>query len=318
MKRIWMLIFTILILISLTACDREPSSVVNPTEPDDEVVTTDRGELVILFTGGLEGTFARDESQGALGYAAMKAYANELEDDHKQVILVDGGCSLDVPGEDGLWDIVDGCGYDYRVPGIVELVSGVDELISRAEGLRNCNYISCNLVNLSDQTTVFEPYALIDVSGIQVGIVGVTAPGALAACDLDSYRLLGFDDSTALYDAVQKAVDAATEDGASFVIVAGNLGTSVEKSPYTAAEVISDITGMVVWLDCGSGSVLDGDTVTDKDDFEIPMCAPGYDFRYIGQVILDLNEGTVEVELITELEKEARSVNLLIQDFLAE
>lgn len=315
MKRISSFLITVLLLFFLTACDREASVVLMPTEPEKtEGITADLGEVVILFTGGLEGEFARDTAQGALGYAALKAYADGLKEEDKQVILIDGGCALDVPGKDGLWDIVDACGYDLRIPGIVELASGVDALVDRSGDLRNGSYISCNLINLSDQTTVFEPYALVELDGIQVGVVGVTDPGALSSRESEKYGLLGSDDEQALYEAVQKAVDDAADAGASYVIVAGNLGTAVGDSPYTTVEVISGITGMAAWLDCGSGSVLDGDTVTDKDDFEIPVCAPGYGFRYVGQVVLNLNDGTADVKLITELTEEDRTVQTLIDE----
>lgn len=314
MKKIWMILIALLFAFSLAACEQEATVVQIPTEPDEtETAAEDFGELVILFTGGLEGVYDRDEAQGSLGYAALRAYVKSLEAENRQVLLIDGGCSVDVPGDDGVWDVVNACGYDLRVPGIVELASGVDALVDRTEELTACTYLSCNLIRLADQSTVFEPYALVELDGIQVGVVGVTDPQALTTQDADSYGILGSDDKLALYEAVQKAVDDASDAGAAYVIVVGNLGTAVGDSPLTTVEVISDITGMAVWLDCGSGSVLDGDTVRDQDDFEIPVCAPGHDFRYIGQVTLNLNDGSAEVELITDLEAEDRTVQNLVQ-----
>ena len=120
-------------------------------------------------------------------------------------------------------------------------------------------------------------------------------------------------DAQLLRDTVQQAVDAAADAGAEYVIVVGNLGTDPDDSPCTTAEAIAGITGFSAWLDCGSGAVLDGDTVTDKDDFEIPICAPGADFGYVGQIRLDLNTGAVQVKLVTEIENEDRTIRNLIQ-----
>lgn len=315
MKRIWMLLLAALMVVTMAACGEDEPVTIIPTEPDEpEETTADLGKLVVLFTGGLEGVYARDERQGAVGYAGLAAYADVLEDDDAQIVLIDGGCSADPQAPDGFWEIVDACGYDIWVPGATELSAGVDCLKTRAEEWKNCTFLSCNLIDRSGSTTVFEPYTLVEVGSVQVGFVGVTAPGALTAADKQKYDILGSGDGQTLSDVVQQAIDSAANAGAAYVVVVGNLGTAPENTPMTTVEVISGITGMAAWLDCGSGAVLDGDIVADKDDFEIPVCAPGEAFRYVGQVVLDLNDGSAAVDLLTEFEKEDRAVKLLIDE----
>lgn len=307
MKRIMMLFLAAAMLLSLAACGEDAPEVVLPTEPEEtEGPAPVLGELVILFTGGLEGVYAKDDTVGAVGYPALAAYADGLKEEYETVILIDGGDSVDAKAPEKLWDVVDACAYDIRVPGAAELSGSVEKLKDLAD---NRHYISCNLMDLTENVTVFEPYVLVEAQEATVGFVGVTKPAALKD---RNYGILGLEDPQLLRDAVQGAVDAAADAGADYVIVVGNLGTDPEDSPCTTAEVIAGITGFAAWLDCGSGAVLDGDTVADKDDFEIPVCAPGSRFGYVGQLKLDLNTGAAQVKLLTDLEKEDRTVLNLV------
>ena len=308
------LLLAVVICVFFAGCGEDSGEVFFPSEPEEtEGATPDRGELVILFTGALEDSYTHDETQGSIGYAALAAYAGQLEAEEKDVILIDGGESAAPNAPDGLWDIVDSCGYDLRVPGALELSAGVQRLVNRVDDLKNGTYISCNIMDLTRNTTVFDPYVILEAGDVKVGFVGVTQPQALMESDRDRYGILGSETGQALCDAVQQAVDDAADAGADYVIVVSNLGTDPDDSPWTTAEVIANTTGFAAWLDCGSGAVLDGDTVTDKDDFEIPVCAPGSTFYYIGQVDLDLNDGSAKVKLVADLEEENRTIRNLIQ-----
>ena len=91
------------------------------------------------------------------------------------------------------------------------------------------------------------------------------------------------------------------------MIAVGDLGTDPMNTPWTCAEVIANSTGLTAFLDAG-GSVLKGKTVTDLDNYEIPVCGVGSEFNYVGEITLDLNDGSVKVELVTELEDENTAV----------
>lgn len=312
-------VFLIFVLLITAGCGEQSSTVSQPTEADEPVSSTgpDRGEIAIVFTGGLNGEYAQDAVQGKIGYAVATAYHNMLKGTFEYTVFIDGGASLRASDSDKLWDIVDSCGYEIRVVGDLELADGVQALLRRAGDLKDCVYLSCNLVDPQRNALVFDPYTLVDAGDIQIGFVGVTDPSSLSAADASEYTLLGQNDPQELYDAVQKAVDDAANAGAEYVIVVGNLGTDPGDSPLTTVEVIANITDFHAWLDCGSGAVLDGAEVTDKDDFPIPVCAPGSGFRYVGRIILNLNDGTVEMELLTDLDEEDRTVKKLV-DALAE
>ncbi len=280
-------ILFLLLCVFLFGCGTEQSNpVTNPTEPEETKTAVDQGQVIILFTGRLGNVFARDEAQGQLGYAALAAFREELEAEHP-VLLVDGGGSLGgTEWEEDLLEIQDAVGYDVLVPGMLEMDRTLE-----------APYISCNLPDSG-----LMPYEIFEVGEKRVAFVGISAGQIQNGQDL--------------YDAVQQAIDDAAHEGADYVIAVSNLGTDPEDSPCTAVEVMTHTTGLVAWLECGSGSVIEGTLVTDKDDFEIPVCAVGSDFCYVGQVTLDLNQGQVKVALIQELTKESNSVKLLAEDLL--
>lgn len=294
------------------------------TGPDETTIpVVVLGELVILFTGELKNIYGSDTAQGQLGYAALAEYRDQLEDEGYDVILIDGGESLGREGaavfENGnaLWDIVNATAYNIRVPGVLELSEGVEALEERSEQLTGCTYVSCNLIDVTSGSALFDPYAIVDVGDLKIGFVGITSPAAAEYVN-DDYDLCQGSEGTELYDAVQQAIDDATDAGAEYVIAVGNLGTDPGDSPWTSSEIIANTTGIVAFLNCGSGSVIEGNVVADKDDFEIPVCAVGSEFNYVGCVELNLNDGTATVTLLDELDEEDRQIQSLVEDLNAQ
>ena len=304
MKRIRnLLIFVLAACLLLAACGEETPAPVYTDPPEDTDAMGDLGQLVILFTGDLENIFARDDIQGRLGYAALKAYREQLEDEGETVVLVDGGNAIMnqragmIQEGKKLADLIADVGYDIRVPGAGELTYGLDGFKTLAKRMEDCTYISCDLTDDSGEA-VYAAYEIVKCGEVSVGFVGITAPATAEITD----------SAKNFYAAVQDAIDSANDAGAEYVIAVGNLGTDPENSPWTSAEVIANTTGLSAFLDCGYGAVLEGSTVRDLDNYEVPLCAPGSEFSYVGQVTLDLNNGKAEITLLTELEKENRSI----------
>ena len=313
MKRLVFVLIAVIIVISLAACGTEDGQPLFPTEqPSTGAPAVKQGAVTILFTGGLNGNHSDGQPQGSASYAALKAYADQLKADKHTVLLIDGGDSLASDSADELWDVVDACDYDFRVPGALELSCGVQQLLDRTKNTNNL-YLSCNLMDVERNEPLFDPYVLVEVGNAQIGFVGVTQPGSLIESDLQRYELVGRQGGQELRDVIQSAIDQAANAGADYVIVVGNLGTSLDDSPWTTVEVISGITGMSAWLDCGSGAVLNGETVTDKDEHEIPVCSPGSDFAYIGQLAMNMESGAVETRLLTAFDKTDRTIWKLIE-----
>ena len=318
MKRWCAYILIVALLLGLCACGEETAPTTQSYEPETEpTAASEFGQLMILFTGDLQGVAARDPDLGHVGYAAAVEYFQTHADDYVTAVLVDGGNSVSAR-DDEIWNVVEACGYDIRVPGAPELEAGVSKFLRRAGDLEDCIYLSCNLMDMTKGEPVLDAYVIVEAGGVKIGFVGVTAPVAFGASDAMKYEVLGDSDPEQLYDAVQKAVDDAAADGADYVIVVGNLGTDPADSPCTTVEVIANITGLVAWLDCGSGAVLEGNTIQDKDDLPVTLCAPGSSFRYVGYLRVDLNTGAVKAELISGLTEENRTVLKKVAKLLGE
>lgn len=301
-------IFALVACLLLAGCGGEEPAPVYTESTEESRQVQDLGELTILFTGNVQNVFQKNETRGELGYAALAAYRDALEDADRKVVLIDGGSALSNEGpgavRDGrtLAELIGSVGYDIRVPGEAELTCGVDALLDLTEEMEDCTYISCNLVDAAGET-VFKPYVLVECGEIKVGFVGITSPHGAETLGDEDYGFCEGSSKDDFYAAVQDAIDAASDAGAEYVIAVGGLGTDPLDSPWTAAEVIANTTGLSAFLDCGGG-VLEGETAADLDNYEIPICAPGSEFNYVGEITLDLNDGTVEVELLTALEDE--------------
>lgn len=310
MKKTWMLLLAVVLLLGLIGCGTEDTAPQTTAQPDPtDKTAVDLGELVVLYTSDLNGIYAREEARGRIGYSALAAYAAELEDAGHTVVLIDGGDAFE-GGSVDLMEIADTAGYDIRVPGELELAQGVGTLLNTAEDA-GAVYICCNLIDQTTGDPVFEPYTMVMVGDVQVAFVGITTPAA----EVDgNYDLCGGADPQAFYDRVQQAVDGAADAGADYVIAVGHLGTDMADSPWTSVEIIANTTGLAAFLDGHSGAVLEGYAVTDKDDFEIPVCAVGSEFCYVGRVNLYLNDGTVNMVLLNALDGENSKVQKLVDE----
>lgn len=317
-----LLILVLAACLLLAACGGDTPTPVYTQPMEETREAVDLGEVTILFTGNVRNVFEKNETYGEIGYAALAAYRDTLEGEDRQVILVDGGSAM-VNEHAGavrkgrtLAELIDSVGYDVRLVGETELTYGVEDFQKLTEKMDDCVYLSCNLVD-SAGTAVFETYTVVECGDMMVGFVGITTPHAADTLNDEAYGFCEGASKDEFFAAVQDAIDAASDAGAEYVIAVGGLGTDPLDSPWTCAEIIANTTGLSAFLDCGGG-VLEGNTVTDLDNYEIPVCATGSEFNYVGEIILDLNDGSVEVELLTELDKENSAVAKAAADLAKE
>lgn len=300
-KSLSLLLLIAVLCLCFAGCGNDTVEPVQTTLPEETDPPVIEGELVILFTGSNNSVFQSDDGPGHIGYAALTAYREQLEKEGYTVVLIDGGDAYNAGDEyaPDLQEIIDAAGYDIRVPGDQELAQGVDRFLELTE-LSDAAYIDCDLSGDAQ----LDAYTIVECGEFSVGFVGITAPEE----DVDP---------TEFYDTFQQAIDDAADAGADYVVAVGHLGTDPGDSPWTSTEVIANTTGLCAFLDCHSGGLLDGDIVTDMDDFEIPVCAVGSDFCYVGRIDLDLGAGTVEVEILEDFEDEDSQVKALAEDLAA-
>lgn len=257
--------------------------------------------IVILHTNDVHCGINADDN--TFGYADLAAYRAKLEAEGYKTLLVDAGDSVqgDVIGtlSDGNFplQIMNKLGYDIAVPGNHEFDFGMDNFFSLKDSA-GFPYLSANFTDLTTGDTVLDSYKIIETDGVKIGFVGISTPETITKSTPAFFKnengeyIYGFcsgDNGNELYSAVQTAVDAASADGADYIVAVGHLGVDAQSSPWTSKEVISNVSGIDVFIDGHSHSVIDGETVTDKDGDSVLLASAGTKLADIGTVTISEN-----------------------------
>ena len=271
----------------------------------DDTYVEPNGETYILFTSDVH--CGVDEG---FGYAGVYQIRQNLEAQGYNTVLVDDGDAIQgeaigmmTQGE-AVIDIMNATGYDVAIPGNHEFDYGVDRFLELVQ-MADYPYLSCNFNQ--DGELILEPYTIVTCGDLDIGFVGVTTPETLTATAPEVfenedgefiYDFMNDEDGTAVYEAVQNAVDAAREDGADLVYVIGHMGEYSDSEPWTAADIIGHTTGIDVFLD-GHSHDTDEFMVTDEDGNEVTRCAPGTKLECIGYSHISADGTIIETGLWT-------------------
>lgn len=272
---------------------------------DDEATAVERSaDIVILFTSDVHCGI----DQG-FGYAGLSEIYDHLVAQGNKVILVDDGDNIQgepigtmTKGE-ALVDLMNKVGYSVAIPGNHEFDYGMEQFLSLAKQAK-FSYVSCNFNHEGE--LVFDPYVIRELDGMKVAFVGVTTPKTLTSStpryfqDENGEFVYGFfQDETGegVYNAVQSAVDDARAEGADYVVVLGHMGNEEECHPWTYSDVISNVSGIDVFLD-GHSHDTDQVVMKDKDGKEVIRAACGTKLSCIGWCRID-TEGKITTGLYT-------------------
>lgn len=270
------------------------------------------GGIVVLYTNDIHCAVNEDEENQVLGYARIAGLKKQLETEGNDVILADMGDAIqgDVIGTlsegEYIIDIMDQVGYDLAVPGNHEFDYGMDQFLSLAEKA-SFPYLSCNFKDLTSGEPVFEPYEMIEAGGKTIAFIGICTPKTITSStpkyfqNEDGEFIYGFEqdeDGTALYECVQEAADSARDEGADYVIALSHLGIDASCTPWTSSEVIENTSGIDVFLDGHSHSVIEGETVKNKDGENVLLTSTGTKLSSVGELTI-AEDGTFSSALIS-------------------
>ena len=270
------------------------------------------GGIVVLYTNDIHCAVNEDEENQVLGYARIAGLKKQLEAEGNDVILADMGDAIqgDVIGTlsegEYIIDIMDQVGYDLAVPGNHEFDYGMDQFLSLAEKA-SFPYLSCNFKDLTSGEPVFEPYEMIEAGGKTIAFIGICTPKTITSStpkyfqNEDGEFIYGFEqdeDGTALYECVQEAADSARNEGADYVIALSHLGIDASCTPWTSSEVIENTSGIDVFLDGHSHSVIEGETVKNKDGENVLLTSTGTKLSSVGELTI-AEDGTFSSALIS-------------------
>ncbi|MEG2701361.1 MAG: metallophosphoesterase, partial [Clostridia bacterium] len=246
----------------------------------------------------------------AFGYTSLACYRDKLAEDGYQVTLVD--CGDAIQGEpigtlstgEYIIDIMNTVGYDLAIPGNHEFDYGMERFLELV-GKASFPYISSNFTK--EGKLVFDAYKIIDYGTVKVGFVGITTPKTITSSTPKFfqndkgefiYTFCQDSDGTALYAAVQSAVDAARAEGANYIVALSHLGISADCSPWMSNDVILNTTGIDVVLDGHSHSTVECEKVKNKDGKDVLLSQTGTKMQNIGELII-----TADGKLSTSLLK---------------
>lgn len=249
--------------------------------------------LVILYTNDIH----CGVDQGG-GYAGLSELKTSLAAAGNYVALVDAGDAVQgepigtVSKGTYIVDIMNKTGYDLAVPGNHEFDYGMEQFLALTKQA-SFPYISCNFTNLETDKTVFDAYRILEFSGVKVAFVGVCTPKTVTSStpayfqDGNGNYIYGFcqDETGAkLYDAVQKAVDSARGEGAQYVIAVGHCGIEQSCSPWMSTEIIAATSGIDAWIDGHSHSVVESESVKNKDGKGVVLTQTGTKLQNVGML----------------------------------
>ncbi len=207
-------------------------------------------------------------------------------------------------------DLMNAAGYDLATLGNHEFdytMEGTMNVLSWA----NFDYVSCNFVHVEDNILldqVLESYKIFEVNGVKIAFIGITTPESYTKTtpayfqDEDGnyiYNILGGEDGSELYAAVQTAINAASTE-ADYVIALGHLGVDASSSPWTSMEVIANTTGLDAFIDGHSHTTMVNRQVMDKDGNAVLLTQTGEYLNAVGQMTISA-DGTITTTLLTDL-----------------
>ena len=245
-------------------------------------------DIVILFTSDVH--CGVDQGFTYTGLYGMKQALSKKN----HVALVDNGDSIqgDALGAltkgESIISLMNSLGYDAATLGNHEFDYGTDRLMELAEKA-SFPYVCANFTYKDE--LVFEPYIIKEYDGVKVAFVGVATPKTFTISTPSSFQeddgnyVYGFcEDETGekLFATVQKAVDAARDEGAQFVIALSHLGIGSKCSPWMSTDLIANTTGIDVLLDGHSHSILEQEKVLNKDRKEVLHSACGTKLQAVG------------------------------------
>ena len=290
MKKVLSLLLALALLLSCTAFAEDASPALTK-------------DLVVLFTSDVHCGY----NQG-WGYAGLYAVKEALSKDH-HVLLVDNGDATQgepigtITEGEAIIDLMNVTGYDLAIPGNHDFDYGMErffELIEKA----NFPYISCNF-NKSGEL-IFAPSLMKEFDGVKIGFVGVTTPTTIRSStpkyfqDENGEFIYGFmqdQDGTAVYTAIQNAVDQLRADGASYVILLAHAGNEEEVTPWKYSDLIANTTGINALLD-GHSHDTDQVVMQNKDGEDVVRSACGTKLEGIGALTIT-TDGKISSELYT-------------------
>ncbi len=299
MKKILALILVLSMLLSFAAFAEEAAPA--------------HGPVVVLYTNDVHCGYADN-----IGYAGLAAYKKAFAKAGSEVLLVDCGDAIqgDTIGTlskgEYIIDMMNNLGYTAATIGNHEFDYGMDQFMALTQKAE-FPYLSANFVD-AEGNPFFDAYKIVEAGGWKIAFVGASTPETLYKSnpvnfqDAEGNYIYSFcedADGKGVYEAVQKAVDAAKAEGADAVVVLSHLGIDAASVPYTSSDLITNTTGINVVLDGHSHSTLEKEIVLNAAGEEVILTSTGTKLENVGALTIGFDEENNAPTFETALHDEA-------------
>lgn len=269
-------------------------------------------EIVVYYTNDIH-SYINNHLDEELGLSYSKVAA--LKSSTKNAVLVDAGDHLQGTAYGGMDNgatiiqLMNASGYDAATLGNHEFDYGMAGCLAAIEAAEY-PYVSCNFRHETDGVPgelVLDNFVMLDVAGKKIAFVGITTPETITSCSPAYYQdengnyIYGVDsgvDGSALYAAVQTAIDEAKAAGADYVIALGHLGVDTSSGPWTSNATIVNTTGLDAFIDGHSHTTNEMETVTDKAGNTVVLTQTGSYLNAVGKMTIG-TDGTITTELLS-------------------
>ncbi len=294
-------LLVVALLANLSVIPANRISAAEPTSPADSITSSD---IVILYDN--------DVHCAVDGYAGLAALKKDMKEKTKYVSVVSdgdfiqGGTIGAISKGQNIIDIMNKVGYDVVTLGNHEFDYQLPQLKVLTDKL-DSDVVSCNFKNMKTGKAVYESYVIKQYGKTKVAYVGIATPESITKStpiyfqDAKGNYVYGFcSDKTgkALYNRVQRAVNAARKEGADYVVALAHLGTEGITDRWTSTSVIRNTTGIDVMLDGHSHSTFAMDVVEDKDGKDVVVSSTGTKFENIGELVIK-SDGQISTSLVS-------------------
>lgn len=263
--------------------------------------------VVILYTNDVHCGI-----EDNIGYAGVAAYEAAYAKLGYEVLLVDNGDSIQggpigtLSKGEYIIDIMNAMGYDVAAIGNHEFDYGMDQFMTLKDKAE-FPYVSANFCDM-EGNPILDAYVIKEAGDYKIAFVGASTPETFTKStptyfqDGEGNYIYSFsqgEDGAKLYAAVQAAVNAATAEGADYVVVLSHLGIDGVSVPYTASDLIVNTTGIDVVLDGHSHSVLPQEVVLNAAGEEVLLSSTGTKLENLGALVF-AEDGSFSTKLHTE------------------
>lgn len=194
--------------------------------------------LTILFTNDPHGNTSQEPK--------VKRLYDQLNEINENAIILSAGdvfhgaALATLSRGESIVKIMNSVGYHAMVPGNHDFNYGINHLLELQKQL-NFPMLACNIVYSNSNQLVFEPYIMINVGELKVGVFGVATPWSktnLAAHN--ESRLIEFTD---MVKSSQMAVNALRAENVDYVIALSHLGlvrANIEKTEFVSKKELDE------------------------------------------------------------------------------